>query len=191
LIEKILDAARFGPSGHNHQTTEFVVIQDKEIVHEIGRLTADGLTNLVQPFKSVVGRTIMRFIMGRRSVTAMTEFAPELEGLASLFKNGTDWIVREAPVLILFCADRIDGFSSENANIALQNATLAAEALGLGCFYTGFVVMASRRSNRIAKLISLPETHRIYGSLALGYPQLRFKQWVERNPAKVTWVGFD
>jgi nitroreductase len=114
-----------------------------------------------------------------------------LEGLASLYNSGTDWIVRQAPVLVLFCADNIDAFSSENANIALQNATLAAEVLGLGCFYTGFVVMASRRSDRIAKLISLPETHQIYGSLAMGYPQLRFKKWVERNQVKVTWVGFD
>ena len=27
MIEKVLEAARFAPSGHNEQTTEFVVIQ--------------------------------------------------------------------------------------------------------------------------------------------------------------------
>jgi nitroreductase/Pyruvate/2-oxoacid:ferredoxin oxidoreductase delta subunit len=188
VIEKVLEAARLGPSGHNHQTTEFVVIQDKKIVYEVGRLTAKGLANLAQPFRSAIGRTIMRFVVGRRGAAAMTNFAPEMEGLASLFNSGTDWIVREAPVLILFCADSIDAFSSENANLAVQNATLAAEALGLGCFYTGFVVMASRRSDSIARLISLPETHKIYGALAMGYPRLRFKKWPERNPAKVTWM---
>jgi nitroreductase/Pyruvate/2-oxoacid:ferredoxin oxidoreductase delta subunit len=191
VIEKVLDAARFGPSGHNHQTTEFVVIQDKEIVHEIGRLTAEGLLNLAQPFRSAIGRMVMRFVVGRRAAEALAEFAPELEGLASLFNSGTDWLVREAPVMILFCADSANGFSSENANLAVQNATLAAEALGLGCFYTGFVVMASRRSDSIAKLVSLPETHKVYGSLAMGYPRLRFTKWPERNQAKVTWVGFD
>jgi nitroreductase len=189
VIEKVLEAARFGPSGHNHQTTEFVVVQDKEIVHEIGRLTAEGLTKLAQPFRYAIGRMIMRFVLGRRGAAAMVKFAPELEGLASLFNSGTDWIVREAPVLVLFCGNSIDAFSSENANLAVQNATLAAEALGLGCFYTGFVVMASRRSDSIAKLVSLPETHKIYGSLAMGYPRLRFRKWPERNPAKVTWLG--
>ncbi|MBN2034854.1 MAG: nitroreductase family protein [Deltaproteobacteria bacterium] len=31
----MLEAARFAPSGHNEQTTEFVVIQDKKILQEI------------------------------------------------------------------------------------------------------------------------------------------------------------
>ncbi|MFC2030654.1 nitroreductase family protein [Chloroflexota bacterium] len=189
VIEKVLDAARFGPSGHNHQTTEFVVIQDKEIIHEIGALTARGLEKMVMPFRNKVSRTAMGFVVGRREAEAIAEFAPELVGLASMFDNGKDWILREAPVLVLFCADRVNGFSSENANIQVQNATLAAETLGLGGFYTGFVVMASSRDDSIAQLVGLPETHKIYGALALGYPRLRFKKWPERDPAKVTWVG--
>ena len=100
-----------------------------------------------------------------------------------------DWILREAPVLVLFCADSARDFLSENANLALQNAALAAETVGLGCFYTGFVVIAGNRDNSIARLVSLPETHKIYGALAIGYPRLKFKKWPERKPARVTWVG--
>jgi nitroreductase len=92
----------------------------------------------------------------------------------SLFKSGTDWILREAPVLVLFCADSAGGsFTGFNANLALHNAALAAETVGLGCFYTGFVVTASERDNRIAGLVSLPDTHMIYGALALGYPRVK------------------
>jgi hypothetical protein len=68
---------------------------------------------------------------------------------------------------------------------------LAAETVGLGCFYAGFVVATSERDDSIAKLVSLPETHKIYGALAMGYPRLHFKMWPERNPAKVTWIGAD
>jgi hypothetical protein len=52
-------------------------------------------------------------------------------------------------------------------------------------------VIASEREGRIAELLSLPETHKIYGALAMGYPRLTFKQWPERQPAGVTWVGAD
>jgi nitroreductase len=91
--------------------------------------------------------------------------------------------------LVLFCADSAGGsYANVNANLALHNAALAAEALGLGCFYAGFVVHAGERDDRIAKLISLPETHMIYGALAMGYPRLKFKKWPERNPAKITWI---
>jgi nitroreductase len=73
---------------------------------------------------------------------------------------------------------------------AVQNATLAAEALGLGSMYAGFVIMANDYGGKcIAKHISLPETHKIYGALIIGYPKLKFNKWPERNPAKVTWMG--
>ena len=132
----------------------------------------------------------MRFVLGRRAAAAIAEFAPELEGLVSLFNRGTDLILREAPALVLFCADSAGGsMASINANLALQNAALAVETVGLGCFYTGFVVIACDRDNSIARLLSLPATHKIYGGLAMGYPRLTFRKWPERKPARVTWVG--
>jgi nitroreductase len=135
---------------------------------------------------------IMRLMLGRRGAEYVGELAPELEGLVNLYNSGTDIILREPPVLILFCADSVGGtFAGTNANLALHNAALAAEALGLGCFYPGFVVHASERDDSIARLVGLPETHKIYGALALGYPRLRFKRWPERNPAKITWVTTD
>jgi nitroreductase len=169
-----------------------VVIQDKETIHEIGRLTAEGLKRLAMPFRSSEGRMMMQRKLGPRGAEYLAALAPEFEGLAALYDRGIDLILREPPVLLLFCADSIGGtFASTNATLALHNAALAAETLGLGCFYTGFVVTASERDESIARLISLPETHKIYGSLAMGYPRLRFKKWPERNPARVTWMGFD
>jgi nitroreductase len=189
-IAKVLEAARFGPSGHNRQTTEFVVVQDPEIRHEIGALTAKGLRKLAQPFKSAIGRMIMRRILGPRGAAYLGEMAPEMEALADLYDEGTDLILREAPVLLLFCADSVGGtFAGTNASIAVHNAALAAEALGLGCYYAGFVVIAGERDDSIARLVGLPETHKIYGALAMGYPRLEFKNWPERNPASVTWLG--
>jgi nitroreductase len=190
VIEKVLEAARFAPSAHNEQSTGFVVIQDKEMIQEIATLTAEGIGKLVQPFRSSIGRMIMRRVLGPRGAAYVAKLAPEVEGLVSLFNSGTDWILREPPVLILFCADSAGGsFMSINANLAVQNAALAAEAVGLGCYYVGFILMACIREDSIPRLLSLPETHKIYGALAMGYPRLKFAKWPERNPAKVTWVG--
>ena len=190
VIEKVLEAARFAPSAHNEQSTEFVVIQDKKMIHEMGTLTAEGIGKLAQCTRNPIGRMMMRRSIGRRGAAYIAELAPELEGLVSLFNSGTDWILREAPVLIFFCADSAgEFFARVNASLALHNAALAAETVGLGCFYAGFVVIAADRDDRISRLISLPETHKIYGALAMGYPRLKFKKWPERNPAKITWMG--
>jgi len=189
VIAKVLDAARFAPSGHNEQSTEFIVVQNRETIGRIAASTAAYLGKLARQFESPVGRTVMRFILGRRGAAYLGELAPELGHLASLFDSGTDWIVREPPALVLFCADSAGGsFAGVNANLALQNASLAAEALGLGCFYAGFVVLACDRDSSIGELVSLPSTHRVYGALAMGYPQLKYLNWPERKPAKVTWA---
>jgi nitroreductase len=189
VIEKVLDAARFGPSGHNEQSTEFVVIRDKELIQQIAALTAKGLTRMAMPFRYSIGRMMMRLMLGRRGAAYVGELAPELEGLVELYNSGTDIILRQPPVLILFCADSVGGtFAGTNATIATHNAALAAETLGLGCFYPGFVVYTSQRDDSIARLVSLPETHKIYGALAMGYPRARFRKWPERNPARVTWL---
>lgn len=191
-IEKILDAARFAPSGHNEQGTEFVVVQGQENIRDIARLTAKGMRKTASPFHSPVGRMIMKMALGRRGADYVGKLAPEMDHVVDRFEEGSDGILHNAPLLVLFCADRVGDFMAAiNANIALHNAALAAEALGLGCFYTGFIVMAARRGDEIARRVSLPETHTIYGGLALGYPGLHFNKWPERNPAKVGWIGFD
>jgi len=190
VIEKILDVARFGPSGHNEQSTEFVVVQDREIIRQITDQTARGLTRMSMPFKYAIGRLIMRFMLGRRGAEYVGELAPELAGLVELYNDGTDIILHEPPLLILFCADSVGGtFAGTNANLAVHNAALAAEALGLGCFYPGFLVYVSESNDTIGELVGLPETHKIYGALAMGYPRAKFKKWPERNPTKVKWIG--
>jgi nitroreductase/NAD-dependent dihydropyrimidine dehydrogenase PreA subunit len=187
-IERVLEAARFAPSAHNEQGTEFVVVQDSDTIHEIGRLTAEGLRKMAKPFQSAFGRAMMRIVLGERKTAIISEFAPELEHCACLFDSGHDVLLNNAPALVLFHADDVGGFTSVNANLAVQNAALAAETVGLGCFYTGFVVAVCERDDRIARLLSLPDDHRIFGGLGMGYPRLSFDRWPDRKPARVTWV---
>ena len=188
-IEMILDAARFAPSGHNAQSTEFVIVEDQEKIHQIGQLTAEGLRKMAVPFTSPIGKMMMNVMIGKRATEYVSSLAPEFEILASKYENGTDILLNNPTVLVLFCADSIGGtMAATNATLALQNAVLAAEAIGLGCFYTGFVVTISERNDSIAKFVGLPDTHKIYGALAIGYPKVKYKNWPERNPAKVTWL---
>jgi len=188
VIEQMLEAARFAPSGHNAQGTMFAVVQDRDRLHEIGALTGESLRKLVRPFRSPVGRTFMRLLLDARQIETVAGYAPELLHLANLYDEGTDVFLQNAPALVLFHAQDNGGMAVIDANLALQNAALAAEALGLGCFYTGFVVMACMRDQRIAEFLSLPAGHKILGALAVGYPRLSFKKWPERKPARVTWL---
>jgi hypothetical protein len=116
------------------------------------------------------------------------DFLPELEGFVEILKTGKDLILCDAPLFIAFHAEESAGFPAENATLSLCYATLAGMALGLGSFYTGFVVMACKADRAIPELLSVPENHKIYGALAMGYPKFKYKNWIERKPAKVNWI---
>ncbi|HBB31097.1 MAG TPA: nitroreductase [Cyanobacteria bacterium UBA8803] len=186
-IAKILEGARFAPSAHNSESTQFVVVQDRATIAQIVQLTVDYLRKLIQQLRNPITRRILRWMAGKELEGAIANLH-NLAKVVATYDNGTDTVLYQTPTLILFHADRKVGFAGVNANLAVQNAALMVEVLGLGCFYTGFVVAVCDRDNRIAKLVNLPEDHKIYGGLAVGYPKFNYRNWIERKPARIQWV---
>jgi len=187
IIEKILDGARFAPSAHNSQGTEFVIVQDQAVLKKIVELTADCLAGVVKKLRNPVIRTIL-LLTAREKVEGAIRSLDGFDRVVKAVKGGQDRILRGAPTLLLFHANKGRGFAEADANLALQNATLVAQTLGMGSFYTGYVVSVCRRDDRIPRLLSIPEGHRVYGGLAMGYPKFRFVNWMERKPASFTWI---
>ncbi len=187
VIGRIIEGARFAPSAKNTGSTRFIVVQDGTLIRAIASATADWLGKTAKRLKNPLWRKLY-LMTGARDAEGMARWVGRFRLMAESMRQGTDLVLFDAPALILFHADRSVRFADENANLALQNGTLIACSLGLGSFYTGYVVTASGRDKAIPRLVGLPEDHRIYGGLALGYPEIRFSRWIERNPAMVTWM---
>lgn len=186
LIRRVIEAARYAPSAHNEQSTEFIVVSRRATLDRIAALTVAFLERTVRNLRHPVKRAAARLLMGRE-VLAAAGAVDEFAWLASEWKRGRDVILHGAPCLILFASDRAARFAAVNASLAVMNASLASETLGLGCFYTGYVAAACARDRSIARLLSLPGTHRIYGALALGHPRVVFDRWMEREPPRISW----
>ena len=75
-----------------------------------------------------------------------------------------------------------------NASLACHNAALMIHAQGLGSFYSGFLAEVCRRDKSVQQLVKLPENHRVYGTLVIGYPRFEFKKWPGRKTPKITWL---
>lgn len=177
LIEKVIDVARCAPSDHNRQSTEYIVVQERSTLDKIVQLSSAYYENLVEMLGSTAAQ-------GEEK----PDFLLELEGFVDILKSGKDLILCDAPLFIAFHAEESAGFPAENATLSLCYATLAGMALGLGSFYTGFVVMACKADRAIPELLSVPDNHKVYGGLAMGYPKFKYKNWIERKPAKVEWI---
>lgn len=188
IIEQMIEGARFAPSAHNVQSTEFIVVQDKAVLSQLVKLTLDQFALWRNLIRNPLIRPFTRVMMGASGQKMLNGLVQTFTDLISQYKQGNDPILREASTLLLFHADRYAGFSGVNANLALQNASLVAETLKLGTFYTGYIVSASNFNSKMAKLLKLPPTHKIYAGLAIGYPRVHYTNWIERKPAQIQWL---
>jgi nitroreductase/NAD-dependent dihydropyrimidine dehydrogenase PreA subunit len=192
-IDKIIDGARTAPSAHNAMSTEYLVVVDGAVLRQVSALTVEYLRYEVGRlnnwfFKTLVGLVDRELLeLGQKEI-------PGFERVIRQFEAGKDPILHHAPALLVFHARRGAAFGDIDAHLASQNASLLAHALGVGHFYTGWVLAACRApmsrawSRRIPDLIGIPPENEIHGALALGYPILAFKNWIERKPARVRWV---
>ncbi len=186
LLEQIVEAAHLAPSAHNLQTTEYLVVQDGVVLRGITEMTIAFLDRTRKQLRN----PIIRFLFGlveRNELRGAFPLLPDFDMVVEAFAQGRDPILRGAPCLVLFHADPGTSYPDKNAQLALANATMMAQTLGLGSFYAGYVVGACERDRRIRQLLCIPKGRRVYAGLALGYPKFKFARWIRRMPPKVVW----
>ena len=161
-VDKIIEAARWAPSGANSQPWEFIVIKKQELKESIVRLFEEG--------RALAYRMELTRASERRHPT----FARPPEGTPGF---------ASAPVFILVCGDlrtqnafplsvvlqrsRIT-FNSNQAN-AILYMHLAATALGLGSQWVSTIALPYVQCH-VKELLGLPEELEIYDMMVVGYP---------------------
>jgi len=186
LLEKVIEAGRLAPTAHNDQGTGYIVVQDAAELRHIAEKTAAFLGETARQLRSPVKRFIATFLM-RRKIKSALMMLDSFEAVAAAAREGGDKVLRGAPCVLLFHADPGLAYPDKSAQLAVQNASLMCEALGLTCFYTGYVVGACDSGLKFKVLENMPKGHRVYAGLAIGWPKYTFQQWPDRKTAAVQW----
>ena len=114
-------------------------------------------------------------------------YVPVFKRLRREYAEGRDRVLRGATAVLFIHAPRESRFGAEDGNLAYENASLMAEALGVSQIYMGFVLTAVRqdRKAKLAAMLGLGD-RRICAVMALGMPQFRYPNYIDRAPAPVT-----
>lgn len=107
--------------------------------------------------------------------------------LASLLTGGQLLLIGNEDSRIVAHVEGNIHLPEANAMLALHNASLLAQTMGLGSFLVGYLVGACGPDRSIPDFLGVPRTHRAHGALALGCPEQTFSRWPKRKPPKVTW----
>lgn len=170
IIEQILEAGRYAPSGGNSQKTHCIVITDPKILKE--------LAELVQKEFAKMEVTEGMYISIQRSITAS--------------QQGQYVFHYNAPVLVAVANEKGYGNAMADSACLLENMMIAANALGVGSCWINQLHWLDENPviREYMMKLGLQENETITGGLALGYPiqgELN-RQPLERTGNPVTWV---
>ncbi|MDD1751551.1 MAG: nitroreductase family protein [Methanotrichaceae archaeon] len=143
VIDKLLEAGVWAPSGMNAQPWRFVVIENRESIDRLSRKTKEILVNGQWP-----------------------------SNYKEAFKSEKDVIFYGAPLLILMCILKKEDWRMINlldCGLAAENMFLKAYQEGLGSCFIGFACFLNQDPELLAE-IGIPKDHELIAPMIFGYP---------------------
>jgi nitroreductase len=189
-LKIILEAGRFAPTGGNRQACEYVVVRGKEILDPVVTLTLRVLNEEGKTVREAVERQrrmnepLPDEYLSRQSYPAVWD------RMARKWKEGEDQLFHHAPVLILIHLKKgVTSTPEVDSGLASMQMVLMAETLGLGTCFIGFLVSGLEKSGELREALKIPDDHHVPVAFTVGYPDVKFRRLVARNPARVKWLG--
>ncbi len=170
VLAKLIDIARYAPSGHNTQPVRWLVIHDSTRIPELAGHVVDW----------------MGYMLGGE----MRELALSLhmDRTVAKWKAGYDGILRQAPHLIIAHGEKDERSAPAGCTIALTHLDLAAPSFNLGACWAGYFTSAAQTWPPLQSVLNLPEGHTVFGAMMIGYPRFEYQRLPLRNEPTVTWV---
>ena len=185
-IGKILDAMRYAPSASNEQNWEFLVLTNAQYIQEF----SDRICKLVKlTYRLLSVKLITKlFIWGpNRKLIQDPSFLHSMKHLLDRAERGEDPIFFKAPCVIVLHSPNYGNLAGCDAGISLTHGMLATQSRGLGSCWIGIAQETIQRVPKLTKWLKIPKGRKIWGILALGYPDVRYKRAPPRNPVKTKW----
>lgn len=167
-IERLIDVARYAPTGGNSQSVQWLVIDDRGAIKEIARLTVEYIRRLLQEQPEAAA-----YVALPRAVAA--------------WDAGYDAVLRHAPCLIVASAPQWAYNGTIDVTLALCYLDLMAPLLGLGTCWAGMLQRAIRSSPPVKEAVGIPEDHPHHYPMMLGYPKVKYYRLPERRQPQIRY----
>lgn len=184
VIDKIINSAATAAVSIPPSEVQVLVVQGKEKVKE---LADDIMTNFEKFIKISPFILPLIKLFGKKADYKMfKEFVLPLgKGMTKNYKKGIDDLFYEAPCVMMFYGT--ENTDKEDCLIAATQATIAAEALGLGTCIIGSVGAMFENNKDLCKKYGIEKTDKIGTAFILGYPEINYRKAFQRNFKKVTY----
>jgi nitroreductase len=180
LLERVLDNARFAPSGGNRQGWRVVVVTDRETRRRLRELYEE-------PWGAYTEATGARAMLEAGEASGLRPGRLRMLRAADEFAHNFD----SAPVHLVICVD-LDALAIVDSSLDrpsivggasiypfVQNILLGLRAEGLGAAFTTLLTPAEPQ---VRELLALPDGTALAGHVSVGFRADPWPQQLARNP---------
>jgi nitroreductase/NAD-dependent dihydropyrimidine dehydrogenase PreA subunit len=168
-ILKLIEAARYAPTGGNSQMVEWLVIGDRSRIREMAGLTVEWVRQVVKDPQIAKAR-------------------PYLPLVVAEWDSGNDSVLRNAPALIVAMAPKEAMNGLVDLTLALSYLDLLAPSMGLGTCWAGLLQGGLLFSDSLKTVLGIPESYPHHYPIMLGYPELSYYRLPERKQPKILFA---
>jgi nitroreductase len=196
VLHRLLDTARFAPSGGNRQGWRVIVVKDAATRRSLRDLYLTGWYEYLSmfgaglvPWAPITDRAAEAEAVARADELAQAAAAAETPGMAETLDTAPALLLLLADLTALAAVDRDHDRYTFAGGASIYpfawNLLLAARAEGLGGVIT---TMPVRREDDVRRLFSIPETCAVAGLVVLGRPVSAARR-LRRQPVEdFAWV---
>lgn len=182
VLERILDNARFAPSGGNHQGTHVIALRDRQ--------TRESLIELTIP---AAQRYIAQMRNGEGPWNSLQPCGVDAETIAAV-KVPSASPLRDADVVLVVCVDlgvvaafdqyldRVGVIAGASVYPFVWNILLAAREEGYGGVLT---TAAVAEEPRVKELLGIPDNYAIAAILPIGKPVKQVSKLTRKPVAEI------
>lgn len=149
-LDQIIEAGRYAPSGGNCQTCHFIVVRNKDVLDKLAELAQSAFAKME--------------IEEGMYISIVNSIKHSKKGV---------YVFHYDPPCLIIVANRKDyGNNIADCSCALENMMIAANKLDLGSCWINQLKWLNEDPEllRYEQSLGLGENERIYGALAVGYP---------------------
>ena len=164
-LMKILDCARWAPSGSNQQPWHFVVIREKNLINDISALIIKEFRDILVAFPD---KDYRAKIAGYERYLSFIKQAPVLIAvLGKPYKSYLQQLVDKTPYDLMTESVTDVYPASLSIGASIQNMLLSAESLGYSsCWLTGPLMF----QKKLERLLDIAEPWHLVSFVVIGKP---------------------
>ncbi len=171
-IEKLLEVAWHGPSGHNDRRLLFSLVDDKDVLDSIRKEAFSGLEKLINEDRLPEGMEMFSDIM------------------EAWKQNGVDILFRGAPHLLVVSAHKESAAPLHDAIISLTTFELYAQSRGVGTIWNGLAMLTiTELVPALRRRLQIPDDYQIGYVMGFGMPAVRYDRTVNRGKPNYVRIG--